>query len=189
MKGRRAAIAGMVCFISACVLSGCKSTELEERSFPMLLTVGEDGSQTLVFDYIFPNEWSNMNAYMDYNHLKVIILEKSMLDEGQGYIEFLAMEKEQELLPRNTYVCVAEDTEQICEYDEQLVLDVGTYIETMLKAQETVEKSHLPTLGDLLDDMENQMRIWKLPILSVTDGQIEITSEYQMVYGFPLGEQ
>lgn len=166
-------------------LSGCKAAELEERSFPMLVAVGLSDTKETEYTYVFANEWSDINSYLDYNHLKVILFEEEFLADGIAYNELLAEIQEEETFPRNTYVCAASDAEGILEAGEELAVDVGTYIENMLKAQERMDKKHMPAVGDLLDDKENRMRIWNLPILTVRDGQIEITDYYQIEYGSP----
>lgn len=172
----------LVCCGSLC---GCKATELEERSFPMLVTVGLSDTKEMEYGYIFANEWSDINSYLDYNHLKVVLLEEKFLGDEEKYNEFLTEIQKEETFPRNTYVCVTSDAEGICKAGEELATDVGTYIENMLKTQERMDKKHMPTVGDLLDEKENRMRIWKLPILTVKDGQIEITDYYQIEYGIP----
>ncbi len=172
----------LVCCGSLC---GCKAAELEERSFPMLVTVGLSDTKETEFYYIFANEWSDINSYLDYNHLKVVLLEEEFLEDEEKYNEFLAEIQKEETFPRNTYVCVTSDAEEICKAGEELATDVGTYIENMLKTQERMDKKHMPTVGDLLDEKENRMRIWKLPIFTVKDGQIEITDYYQIEYGSP----
>lgn len=166
-------------------LCGCKAVELEDRSFPMMVAVELSDMKQTQFRYVFANEWSDINSYLDYNHLKVVLIEEEFLEDEKKYQDFLTEIQKEETFPRNTYVCVTPDVDEICDAGEALAIDVGTYIENMLQTKERLEKNHLPTIGDLLDDKENQMRIWKLPVLSAKDGQIEITDYYQIAYGSP----
>lgn len=175
----------LLLFVGGGSLWGCKAVELEDRSFPMLVTVGLSDRKQTQFRYVFANEWSDINSYLDYNHLKVVLIEEDFLEEEKKYQDFLAEVQREETFPRNTYVCVTADADEICDAGETLAIDVGTYIENMLQTKERMEKNHLPTVGDLVDDKENQMRIWKLPVLSVKDGQIAITDYYQIAYGSP----
>ena len=151
----------------------------------MMVAVELSDMKQTQFRYVFANEWSDINSYLDYNHLKVVLIEEEFLEDEKKYQDFLTEIQKEETFPRNTYVCVTPDVDEICDAGEALAIDVGTYIENMLQTKERLEKNHLPTMGDLLDDKENQMRIWKLPVLSAKDGQIEITDYYQIAYGSP----
>ena len=77
-----------------------------------------------------------------------------------------------ERFPRNTYVCVVNDIEDLFELEEHISQDLGTYLEEYITKHEE-EKSHILTLGDLLDERENQTLILYLPYLEVEENYVE----------------
>lgn len=185
----------------AVFLMGCSSTELEERCFPMAATVGfEDGKVT--FCAGFPKasnsaqgeeksteikvsmvsaatfaesktKYENhLNKEADYNHLKVLVLEDDLLENKVGYEDMLSYLAETEEFPRNTYVCVVDDVDDLLEMEKNLPQDLGSYLEEYLKSHEA-KKDKLLTLGDLLDEKENQAMVLYLPYLEVEENYVE----------------
>lgn len=184
-----------------CVLAGCSETELEERCFPMLAAAGyEDGKVT--FDVSFPRTGSsgdaksrmgemdaplvegksfekckkeyesNLNKVADYNHLKVFVIEEDLLQEKDALNQTLDYLAETESFPRNTYVCVVDDIEDLFGMEANLSQDLGTYLEEYIDKHEEA-KSHILTLGDLLDEKENQTMILYMPYLEVEKNYVE----------------
>lgn len=182
-------------------LVGCSSTELEERCFPMMAAIGfEDGKVTygvsfpkadatgqsnttgtemkvsMVSNSSFENcktEYENrLNKEADYNHLKIIALEEDLLEQPSQYEVTLDYLTETESFPRNTYVCVVDDVEELFEMEKNISQDLGTYLEEYLKKHEE-KKDKLLTLGDLMDEKENQEMILYLPYLEVEDNFVE----------------
>lgn len=172
-------------------LTGCSSTELEERCFPMLVTVGyEDGNVS--YDIAFSKEDGNvysqargqdfeksrekfesrLNKTADYNHLKVLVFEDDFLAHASQYHLMLDYLAESEKYPRNTYVCVTDDGEDLMELQKQISQDLGTYLEEYLKKHEE-KKERLLTLGDLIDEKDNAEMVQYLPYLEVEDNFIE----------------
>jgi len=172
-------------------LTGCGSTELEERCFPMLVSVGyEEGKVT--YDAGFPKEYmvmqpnargvdfeeskkkfeNRLNKETDYNHLKVLVFEDDFLGRATTYKSMLDYLAETESFPRNTYVCVVDDAEDLFEIENQVDQDLGTYLEEYLKKHEE-KKDKLLTLGDLIDEKENIYFVSYLPYLEVEDNYIE----------------
>lgn len=196
----------LVCvLLLVCILqmTGCRTTELEDRSFPMLAAVefGEE-EQQVGFTYVFPvlrmepdaaeesgddhvaMEFANdfakawdkyeksLNKVADYNHLKVLLMSESFVENDAQYEEMLTMLQEEETFPRNTYVCVTDDVEAVLKSEENLSEDLGTYIEELLENHEFGKETRLPTLGDLMDEKENQRKTWKIPYLTVKEDTI-----------------
>lgn len=175
------------------VLNGCSTTELEERCFPMMVSVGyEDGKVT--FDAVFPKEdesgqggrrraeeirfeqakiayENRLNRDADYNHLKVLVLEEDLLEEKDAYEDMLESLMDTENFPRNTYVCVVDEVDDLDEMGKSISQDLGTYLEEYLKKQEE-KKNRLLTLGDLMDEKENQTMVLYLPYLEVEENFI-----------------
>jgi hypothetical protein len=187
------------------LLAGCSATELEDRCFPMMAAV--DYRLGLVeFSYGFPElsqkdntdvEEAKVNAAIasgadfaasyesyeqelsrlaDCNHMKVLVLGESLLQSDQ-YDAMLTDLQETELFPRNTYVCVTEDTHALYEIEENLPEDLGTYLESFLQKQGEERGISLPDLGALLDARANGESQPKLPYLLVEEGDVRIFLE------------
>ena len=181
------------------LMTGCSSTELEERCFPLLAVVGYD-DQKVTFWAGFPKtdegegstsseikvrmvsgknfekskeEYeSHLNKMADYNHLKVLVLEDDLLENTTAYHSMLDTLSQTENFPRNTYVCAVEDVDELVEMEKNLPQDIGTYLEEYLMNQEA-KKERLLTLGDLLDERENQQMILYMPYLEVEDSFVK----------------
>lgn len=191
----------LVLVVSSFLLVGCSSTELEERCFPMVAMVGfEDGKVTYCAG--FPNaqstgqgdakgteikvamvsgvsfqesksEYENrLNKEADYNHLKVLVLEEDLLEQPNQYGTMLDHLVETEEFPRNTYVCVVDDVDDLLEMERNISQDLGTYLEEYLKKHEE-KKDRLLTLGDLMDEKKNQTFVLYLPYLEVEENFVE----------------
>ena len=187
--------------LSICLLVGCSATELEERCFPLLVSVGfEDGKVS--YGAGFPKENTTgqsedageeikspivseldfvrskekyegrLNKDVDYNHLKVLILEDDFLEKTIAYGVMLENLAETEAFPRNTYVCAVYDIEDLYELEKNISEDLGTYLEEYLK-QQAQNKDRLLTLGDLIDEKENEMLVLYLPYLEIEDNFVE----------------
>ena len=176
------------------ILTGCSTTELEERCFPMMVSVGyEDGK--VIYGVGFPKEdelgkstvktamaplfseskhsyENRLNRDADYNHLKVLVIEEDLLEEKTVYEDMLEYMAQTEDFPRNTYVCVIDEVEDLYELEKTLSQDLGTYLEEYLKKQEE-NKDRLLTLGDLMDEKENQAMVLYLPYLEVEENFVE----------------
>ena len=176
-------------------LTGCSKTELEERCFPLLAVVDyQMDSQEVTFCAGFPrsensggstgqttelqittvggtdfetsqrNYEEDLNKIADYNHLKVLVLGENLVRNQEVYNKMLDYLAKTEEFPRNTYVCVVKDTEALLKIDAELPQDLGTYLEEFLNNHEK-NKNRMLTLGDLLDEKENQLFILCAPYL------------------------
>ena len=94
------------------------------------------------------------------------------MEERTAFGQMLDYLAETEKFPRNTYVCVVDDIEDLFKIEEKLSQDLGTYLEEYITKHEE-GKSHILTLGDLLDEKENQTMILYMPYLEVEDNYIE----------------
>lgn len=151
-------------------ITGCSTTELEERSFPMLVTIGYEDGKVLYKD-AFPKEddIGKLGAKeKDYNHLKVLVFEDDLLEQQSVYEEVVAELARKENFPRNTYVCAMDDIEDLFEMGKGISQDLGTYLEEYLKLHEA-KKGRLLTLGDLIDEQANHTFVLYLPYLDVEE--------------------
>ena len=173
------------------VLTGCGSTELEERCFPMLVAVGYEDRQ-VSFDIAYPKDSGvlqssakgadfaqsmeqyegRLNKQIDYNHLRVLVFEDEFLKSSNGYSAMLDHLALRESFPRNTYVCIVDDVDELMELEKKLSQDLGTYLEEYLKQHEE-KKDKLLTLGDLIDEKGNRNMIYYMPYIEVEDEYIE----------------
>lgn len=162
------------CVLFVFFLVGCSTTELEERSFPMLVAISYDDGRVAYKD-AFPKEDTTgvLGAKeRDYNHLKVLVLEEDLLEHPEAYNEVLVEMAETERFPRNTYVCTVDDAEDLFELEKNISQDLGTYLEEYIKSHEE-NKNRLLTLGDLLDEKANQTFVLYLPYLEVEEKYVE----------------
>ena len=208
MKNRIGRILGII-FVGA-LLSGCRATELEDRTFPMMAAVDYDEEKQVGFTYVFPvlraepdaaaqagedevamnyapdfgqacqAYEASLNKEADYNHLKVLLLGTAFMEEPQQCREMLEFLWEEETFPRNTYVCVTDDVQGVILAGESQTADAGTYIEELLENHEFGEEEKLPTLGTLLDEQKNQVLPLRLPFLSVQDKTVVWTAFYEV---------
>lgn len=189
-----------ILFLCVC-FTGCSETELEERSFPMLAAVGyEDGKVS--FDAAFPKAEdskqeggytkiiqstqaragsfenciekyeSRLSKQVDYNHLKVLVFEEDLLENPSTYRGILDYLANTERFPRNTLVCAVDDLEDLFALENKIPQDLGTYLEEYITKHEGTN-SHILSLGDLLDEKENQTMILYMPYLEMEENYIE----------------
>ena len=173
------------------LIIGCSETELEERSFPMLAaagfdddkvtfvaafpksaTTGQEGSKADDFEQSIKKYESHSNKQLDYNHLKVFVIEEDLIQKQTAYHQMLDYLAENERFPRNTYMCVVDDIEDLFELEKNISQDLGTYLEEYINKHEE-NKSHILSLGDLLDEKENQTLVLYMPYLEIEDTYIE----------------
>lgn len=155
-------------------LTACSGMELEERSFPMLVAVGEDNGK-IFYKEAFPKE-DDKGVYgakeLDYSHLKVLVLEEDFLENSQMYKYELEKWAETEMYPRNTYVCVVDDISYLFELEKKLSQDLGSYLEEYLKKYgENINQ--LLTLGDLIDTKDNEEMVQYIPYMEVEENQVK----------------
>ena len=163
---------GLIAF-AVFAITGCSTTELEERSFPMLVAIEhEDGRITYKDAYPKEDDTGKLGAKQkDYNHLKVLVFEEDLLEHSNSYeavVDEIAMK---ESFPRNTYVCVMDDVEDLFEMEKEISQDLGTYLEEYLKLHEE-KKNRLLTLGDLIDEQANHMFVLYMPYLDVEENKL-----------------
>ncbi len=193
-------------FFLCLFLTGCSANELERRCFPQVVVVGYE-DENVEYRVGFPkvsgtkereqsgndyytqeatgdsfarsksNYESRLSQDADYNHLKVFVVEREFLEEKKQYLDMLSVLSMTEAFPRNTYVCVVDDAEDLMEVEGTISQDLGTYIEEYLQNHEK-NKGYMITLGDLIDEKENEKLIVYLPYLEVKDTFVEWNGYY-----------
>ncbi len=168
IKNRVIGLLTAVCLI----LGGCTPTEVEDREFPVILTVKKDAE--------FPKAWMNSlqegRKKIDYNHLKVVVLERGFLEEEAKMSEMLSLLKQDKNVPLNAYVVAVDDLERLIKAGESLDIPLGNYIEELLEHADGIKKETYPTLGMLYQEKENRMETLFIPYLSLVDEKPEVTA-------------
>ena len=85
----------------------------------------------------------------DTNHLKVILIGKTLRNDKAAYASFMEYCKTSKKFPRNTYVCIADDINDIFD-------NMGDYYEQKMNKENHEDGEPIITLGTLLDDYTNE---------------------------------
>jgi hypothetical protein len=115
----------------------------------------------------------------DYNHLKVIVIGESILENEEAYHDIIKFLGQSEIFPRNTYVCVTENVTDMITVKDSLPQEIGTYIEEYLENHEAQQISIL-SLGDLIDEASNGEMTLYAPYLEVEKEYIEWENNYEI---------
>lgn len=156
------------------MLTGCSAVELEERCFPTLAAVDivavatDETTDKEVVEFYYNMDKSYEPEYADdiktavdsfegrlsqkadTNHLKVILIGKTLRNDKAAYARFIEYCKTSKKFPRNTYVCIADDINDIFD-------NMGDYYEQKMNKENHEDGEPIITLGTLLDDYTNEI--------------------------------
>lgn len=156
------------------MLTGCSAVELEERCFPTLAAVDivdvdtDEITDKEVVEFYYNMDKSYEPEYADdiktavdsfedrlsqkadTNHLKVILIGKTLRKDKAAYSDFMEYCKTSKKFPRNTYVCIADDINDIFD-------NMGDYYEQKINKENHEDGEPIITLGTLLDDYTNEI--------------------------------
>lgn len=156
------------------MLTGCSAVELEERCFPTLAAVDivavatDEITDKEVVEFYYNMDKSyepeyaddiktavdsfeeRMSQKADTNHLKVILIGKTLRNDKAAYASFMEYCKTSKKFPRNTYVCMADDINDIFD-------NMGDYYEQKMNKENHEDGEPIITLGTLLDDYTNEI--------------------------------
>lgn len=156
------------------MLTGCSAVELEERCFPTLAAVDivavatDEITDKEVVEFYYNMDKSYEPEYADdiktavdsfeerlsqkadTNHLKVILIGKTLRNDKAAYSSFMEYCKTSKKFPRNTYVCIADDINDIFD-------NMGDYYEQKMNKENHEDGEPIITLGTLLDDYTNEI--------------------------------
>lgn len=156
------------------MLTGCSAVELEERCFPTLAAVDivavatDETTDKEVVEFYYNMDKSYEPEYADdiktavdsfegrlsqkadTNHLKVILIGKTLRNDKAAYARFMEYCKTSKKFPRNTYVCIADDINDIFD-------NMGDYYEQKMNKENHEDGETIITLGTLLDDYTNEI--------------------------------
>ncbi len=209
MKNRIVTIVSMI-FLAVLCLGGCGNTELEERNFPLAAAVTltkEDYQMAFGFEQLKnvadeKSEKENTSVLlaegkdcmelflhadgenpgeMDYNHLKALILNRSLLEDEKRLGAFLGYLEEENLFSRNTLLFVTEDEpDQVMEMDTVLKEPVGTYLNERIASDERFKDSEAVTLGSLFRIWENENENLWIPYINCAEDKMILEKYYLM---------
>lgn len=209
MKNRIVTIVSMI-FLAVLCLGGCGNTELEERNFPLAVAVTltkENYQMAFGFEQLKDvadekSEKENTSVLlaegkdcmklflhadgenpgeMDYNHLKALILNRSLLEDEKRLGAFLGYLEEENLFSRNTLLFVTEDEpDQVMEMDTVLKEPVGTYLNERIASDERFKDSEAVTLGSLFRIWENENENLWIPYINCAEDKMILEKYYLM---------
>lgn len=209
MKNRIVTIVSVI-FLAVLCLGGCGNTELEERNFPLaaavtltkenyqmafgfeqLKDVADEKSEKENTSVLLAEGKDCMELFlhadgenpgeMDYNHLKALILNRSLLEDEKRLGEFLGYLEEENLFSRNTLLFVTEDEpDQVMEMDTVLKEPVGTYLNERIASDERFKDSEAVTLGSLFRIWENENENLWIPYINCAEDKMILEKYYLM---------
>lgn len=209
MKNRIVTIVSVI-FLAVLCLGGCGNTELEERNFPLaaavtltrenyqmafgfeqLKDVADEKSEKENTSVLLAEGKDCMELFlhadgenpgeMDYNHLKALILNRSLLEDEKRLGAFLGYLEEENLFSRNTLLFVTEDEpDQVMEMDTVLKEPVGTYLNERIASDERFKDSEAVTLGSLFRIWENENENLWIPYINCAEDKMILEKYYLM---------
>ena len=158
----------LVCFLFGCLfLQGCNVAELEDKAFPVLLNIRDQDD--------FQNVWLNHeyagNKEVDYNHLKVVLIERSFLEKEAEVEDMLSMLEQEKEVPWNAYVMTTESCDRLAQTDGELDVLLGNYLEELLENTSGIDQKAYPTLGMLYEERANHLETLYIPFVDIEGEQ------------------
>lgn len=154
----------LVCFLFGCLfLQGCNVAELEDKAFPVLLNIRDQDD--------FQNVWLNHeyagNKEVDYNHLKVVLIERSFLEKEAEVEDMLSMLEKEKEVPWNAYVMTTESCDRLAQTEGELDVLLGNYLEELLENTSGIDQKAYPTLGMLYEERVNHLETLYIPFVDI----------------------
>ncbi len=158
----------LVCFLFGCLfLQGCNVAELEDKTFPVLLNIRDQDD--------FQNVWLNHeyagNKEVDYNHLKVVLIERSFLEKEAEVEDMLSMLEQEKEVPWNAYVMTTESCDRLAQTEGELDVLLGNYLEELLENTSGIDQKAYPTLGMLYEERVNHLETLYIPFVDIEGEQ------------------
>lgn len=158
----------LACFLFGCLfLQGCNVAELEDKAFPVLLNIRDQDD--------FQNVWLNHeyagNKEVDYNHLKVVLIERSFLEKEAAVDDMLSMLEQEKEVPWNAYVMTTESCDRLAQTEGKLDTLLGNYLEELLENTSGIDQKAYPTLGMLYEERANHLETLYIPFVDIEGEQ------------------
>ena len=175
-----------VCFLFGCLfLQGCNVAELEDKAFPVLLNIRDQDD--------FQNVWLNHeyagNKEVDYNHLKVVLIERSFLEKEAEVEDMLSMLEQEKEVPWNAYVMTTESCDRLAQTEGELDVLLGNYLEELLENTSGIDQKAYPTLGMLYEERANHLETLYIPFVDIEgeqSGAVEDDTEKPQITAYEV---
>lgn len=196
------------------LITGCSSTELEERNFPLAAAITWDNGYQMILGFEELSDVANENANkenktvveaesdncyglfedankknpgtMDYNHMKAIILSKELLMDDKHLNELLEYLDEQKVLARNTLLFVSgASLDELMSMDGQIKQPIGTYLDERIASDKELKDNCAVTLGGILNGRRNQNENLWIPELTLSESEL-LLDHYCLLQGIRL---
>lgn len=176
----------LVCFLFGCLfLQGCNVAELEDKAFPVLLNIRDQED--------FQNVWLNHeyagNKEVDYNHLKVVLIERSFLEKEAEVEDMLSMLEQEKEVPWNAYVMTTESCDRLAQTEGKLDTLLGNYLEELLENTSGIDQKAYPTLGMLYEERANHLETLYIPFVDIEgeqSGAVEDDTEKTQITAYEV---
>ena len=176
----------LVCFLFGCLfLQGCNVAELEDKAFPVLLNIRDQDD--------FQNVWLNHeyagNKKVDYNHLKVVLIERSFLKKEAEVEDMLSMMEQEKEVPWNAYVMTTESCDRLAQTEGELDVLLGNYLEELLENTSGIDQKAYPTLGMLYEERANHLETLYIPFVDIEgeqSGAVEDDTEKPQITAYEV---
>ena len=176
----------LVCFLFGCLfLQGCNVAELEDKAFPVLLNIRDQDD--------FQNVWLNHeyagNKEVDYNHLKVVLIERSFLEKEAEVEDMLSMLEQEKEVPWNAYVMTTESCDRLAQTEGKLDTLLGNYLEELLENTSGIDQKAYPTLGMLYEERANHLETLYIPFVDIEgeqSGAVEDDNEKPQITAYEV---
>lgn len=176
----------LVCFLFGCLfLQGCNVAELEDKAFPVLLNIRDQDD--------FQNVWLNHeyagNKEVDYNHLKVVLIERSFLEKEAEVEDMLSMLEQEKEVPWNAYVMTTESCDSLAQTEGELDVLLGNYLEELLENTSGIDQKAYPTLGMLYEERVNHLETLYIPFVDIEgeqSGAVEDDTEKPQITAYEV---
>lgn len=160
-------------FLFGCLfLEGCNVAELEDKEFPVLLNIRDQDT----FESVWLNHEYAGNKKVDYNHLKVVLIEQSFLEKEAAVDGMLSMLEQEKEIPWNAYVMTTDSCENLAQTEEELDTLIGNYLEELLENTSGISQKAYPTLGMLYEERANHLETLYIPFVETADEKPQITA-------------
>ena len=185
-KKVRVLVLVLVCFLFGCLfLQGCNVAELEDKAFPVLLNIRDQDD--------FQNVWLNHeyagNKEVDYNHLKVVLIERSFLEKEAEVEDMLSMLEQEKEVPWNAYVMTTESCDRLAQTEGELDVLLGNYLEELLENTSGIDQKAYPTLGMLYEERVNHLETLYIPFVDMEgeqSGAVEDDTEKPQITAYEV---
>ena len=176
----------LACFLFGCLfLQGCNVAELEDKAFPVLLNIRDQDD--------FQNVWLNHeyagNKEVDYNHLKVVLIERSFLEQEAEVEDMLSMLEQEKEVPWNAYVMTTESCDRLAQTEGKLDTLLGNYLEELLENTSGIDQKAYPTLGMLYEERANHLETLYIPFVDIEgeqSGAVEDDTEKPQITAYEV---